>query len=503
MPAPGPARPSPRTTAVALIAIVALAALLRFHGLAAENLWTDEGTSLVLSGGDSLAEIVTQVGARDSHPPLYPLLLHLWRDIFGSSDFAIRSLSAVLGTACVPAIFLVGATLHDRRVGLGAALLMAAMPAAVRFSGEARSYALLSLLAIVLWYLALQITRRDRWSDAAGFALAACAIIYTHYWGGPVIAAAVLMAVMLNVRAPTGRRRLVRFLPGLVLMVVGFVPWAWIIAHYQLATAQVGTSFTTGVSLVSFVGVFGRPFGAFLEMTPAGVVALVVALASALLVGITPATARAAQPATPGARWWCLGMLVIPVVLIAAVAYVTTFWVGIRIPNLTMVPTAAICAAAIAGLWDARRRAAAAVLAGAVAGLCVAGVWRIHAEPLRPDWEGIAAVIATHEQPGDAVAIINGAWNVELFERYYRGALPVVGLSSQITDPERVRAAVRDIWPQGGRIWLILISSGKSPVEHVMREMSAGEQRFRVGVVRFIMFEPAPTLSPDARGATP
>ena len=499
--APGQARPSARVTAIALIATVALGATLRLHGLAAENLWTDEGTSLVLSGGDSLVGIIADVAARDSHPPLYQLLLHLWRRAFGSSDFAIRSLSALLGTACVPAIFLVGAALYDRRIGLGAALLMAAMPAAVRFSQEARSYALLSLLAIGLWYLAVQITRRDRWTDAAGFAFVAVAIVYTHYWGGPVVAAAAIMAVALNVRAPERRRRLIRFLPGLVLMAVGFAPWARVIAQHQLATAQVGTSFTTGVSLVSLIGVFGRPFGAFLGMTPAGILALLVALASAALVAATPGSARAAPPATPGARWWCLGMLVIPVVLIAAIAQVTTFWVGIRMPNLTMVPTAVICAAAVAGLWNARRRGAAVVLASAVAGLCVAGVWRIYAEPLRPDWEEIAAVIAAHERPGDTVAIVNGAWNVELFERYYRGALPVVGLSNEITDPDRVRAAVRDIWPQGGRIWLILVSSGSSPVEHVMREMSAGEQQFRVGFVRFIMFEPRPAPPPaDTQG---
>jgi len=502
-PAAGAARPSARVAAVALIAIVCLAAALRFHGLAAENLWTDEGTSLVLSGGDSLAEVVTDVAARDSHPPLYLLLLHLWRRAFGSSDFAIRSLSALLGAACVPAIFLVGSTLYDRRVGLGAALVVAALPVAVRFSQEARSYALLSLLMICLWYLAVQITRRERWTDAAGFALVAPAIVYTHYWGGPVVTAAVLVAVALNAGAPERRRRLIGFLPGLALMALGFAPWAWVIAQYQLATAQVGTSFATGVSPVSIVGVFGRPFGAFLEMTPAGVVALLVALASAALVAATPGRARAAPPATPGARWWCLGMLVIPVVLIAAIAHLTTFWVGIRVPNLTMVPTGVICAAAVVGLWDRRHRVVAAVLAGAIAGLCVAGVWRIYSERLRPDWEGITAVIAAHERPGDVVVIVNGAWNVELFERYYRGSLPAVGLSNGITDPARLRAAIRDIWPDGGRLWLILISSGASPVEHIMREMSAGEQRFRVGFVRFIVFESRPPPPPGTQGETP
>src|ERR1019366_5989820 len=65
----------------------------------------------------------------------------------GHSEFYIRSLSAVIAVATIPAIYWLARLLYDGRVALVAAALLACKAYSVRYAQEARSYALLLLLA--------------------------------------------------------------------------------------------------------------------------------------------------------------------------------------------------------------------------------------------------------------------------------------------------------------------------------------------------------------------
>lgn len=158
------AQPWTRTGVACLLLLLALSAGLRFHALAAQGLWSDELFS---------ASIVTQVGqgqawyhyvpkvfpdlrigdsaltwkAGENSPPLFEALLWLWTRVFGESDFAMRSLSAVAGTLA-PVVLFAGLRRPLGGVAAGVAgLLMALSPAAVSYAQEVRGYALLMLLA--------------------------------------------------------------------------------------------------------------------------------------------------------------------------------------------------------------------------------------------------------------------------------------------------------------------------------------------------------------------
>ncbi len=77
------------------------ALLLRFFNLSSESLWLDEGLSIRLASM-TLAEI-NSIGLQTDHnPPLYLYLLHFWINLFGNGEFAVRSLSVLLNTACLP-----------------------------------------------------------------------------------------------------------------------------------------------------------------------------------------------------------------------------------------------------------------------------------------------------------------------------------------------------------------------------------------------------------------
>src|SRR5919201_3936682 len=89
-----------------LVGVVALATALRWFRIDAQSLWYDEGLSahqLTRSFGEIL-----HASALDTHPPGYYWTLKAWAEVIGSSELALRSLSAVWGVAAVVLTFLIG-----------------------------------------------------------------------------------------------------------------------------------------------------------------------------------------------------------------------------------------------------------------------------------------------------------------------------------------------------------------------------------------------------------
>jgi hypothetical protein len=126
-------------------AILLLATFLRFYKIDAQSLWYDEGNSARIA--ERSLQLIVEGAAGDIHPPLYYLLLKVWRAVFGDGEAALRSFSAVCGVLTVLFTYLIGRDLFNRRVGLIAAFLLAVMPFAIYYSQEARMYALLALCA--------------------------------------------------------------------------------------------------------------------------------------------------------------------------------------------------------------------------------------------------------------------------------------------------------------------------------------------------------------------
>jgi hypothetical protein len=179
---------------MALGAILALGAALRFWGLGRESFWHDEAWSWALIQGDTVRLLAEQ----DAHPPLYFLLLKGWAAIFGTGEAALRALSALFGIAALPLIFRLARRLGDDATALLATLLLALSPYHVLFSQEARSYTLLFALALGslnLLFDARQAPCRGKW---AAWAVLTAGVMYTHYMGGFFILAEVAVAAILR-----------------------------------------------------------------------------------------------------------------------------------------------------------------------------------------------------------------------------------------------------------------------------------------------------------------
>ena len=96
----------PASTEIVVVGVVALVAgaVLRFS--TTSSLWLDEALSVNIArlpAGDLVRWL-----RHDGHPPLYYLLLHVWTDVFGTGDVAVRALSGVFGLLTLPLAWIAG-----------------------------------------------------------------------------------------------------------------------------------------------------------------------------------------------------------------------------------------------------------------------------------------------------------------------------------------------------------------------------------------------------------
>jgi uncharacterized membrane protein len=174
--------------------ILVLAAVLRFYQISGQSLWSDEGNSVALIGRGFIE--IAQRTAFDIHPPFYYLVLKIWTSIFGTSELALRSLSAVLGVGVVYLVWLLGKRFFNKQAGLIAAFIAAIAPLQVYYSQEARMYMLLAFLGcltVLLGQLHLD-QPRNIWLNIA-YVLTVTAGLYTHY-AYPVILMAFNLVVL-------------------------------------------------------------------------------------------------------------------------------------------------------------------------------------------------------------------------------------------------------------------------------------------------------------------
>lgn len=278
---PRPAQGS-RTVETLLVAFgFVVGAVARF--VPETPLWLDEALSVNIASAP-LAEI-DDLLRHDGHPPLYYWLLHLWIDVFGDGDAAVRALSGVLGLAAIVLVYLVARRLAGPTLGVLAAVLLAVSPYGIRYSSEARMYELVVVLVLVGWMLLhrsvtpVPTGRAPRALVLVGLAVVSGALLLTHYWSMFLVAAVLVVLAAAAWRTPAAEDRRPIVASGVAVAAGGLYLLPWLSAmRYQME--HTGTPWApaprptrvASESLVDFTG------GAFPEST------LLAVVMSALLV---------------------------------------------------------------------------------------------------------------------------------------------------------------------------------------------------------------------------
>src|SRR4051794_38878140 len=397
-----------RRDLLALAAITLLGALLRFVTLGDQSYWGDEGATvgLIRMG---FSDMLGAIPDSESTPPLYYVLAWLWTRALGSSDeYALRSLSALAGTATIPVLYAATCELVTRRIALVAAALAACSPLLVWYSQESRAYALLGLAtASTLWFFARALAGRRHalawWAGAAAVALA------THYFAAFVV---VPQAVWLVARAGTTAARRAALAACIPLALTGA-------ALLPLALAQRSTGNTAYIADIAFtqrakevpkkflVGEQASPgdYGTLIERLKWPAIALVLAALALLLARGDEREKRGARIA---ATLTAAGFALPLVLKFAGLDYLAAYNL-----QLLWLPAAIVVAAGFGA-----RRARPLGIAGAAA-LCAIGIavvvkvatddhlqrydYRFAAQLLRQEAVGPRAIVAN---PGNSLTPI-------------------------------------------------------------------------------------------------
>lgn len=383
-------------------ACLLLAWALRLYRLDAQSLWYDEAVSAQLAARPVWEMVLWTAG--DIQPPLYYVLLHVWRWGFGSSEWALRSLSAWWGTLAIPLLVVLTWRLSGRwTAGVAAGLLFAVAPWAVYYSQEARMYAQLIALALLWVYATLRLSPRPPWRWVGAVAVGGLALLYTHYFALFLIGTWALWHGLLGQRS----RPLVLRLWGAALgfMALGYAAWLpFVWRRFQEDASYWSGRLKLGEALRHwFVHMtLGAP-ETFLEGDAVRWLPLFGALTLLALVGLGRDWARrgVAGKHVAGVLVW----LALPALAIFVVAYRTPKFN----PRYVMLvyPAWLILVA-----WGYERlgRLVGAVGLGCLLFMFLWADWAWFTDPAftKPDFRGAVAYVKAHQRPNDAVILVSG-----------------------------------------------------------------------------------------------
>lgn len=462
-----PAIPQRRGWMVAEYAVPAaltLAAIaLRLAGIDGRGLWYDEAFSVYLARQD-LADMV-RLTAEDIHPPLYYALLHVWLALWGDGEAALRGLSAVLGVAGVPLAYLLGRATGGRGLGAAVAALVATSPFLVLYSQETRMYTLLFALVAAAGLFAWRAATLEpvrRW--APGYVVAGTLAAYTH--NTAVLALCGFNAAYATVAGPalwrrwrSGEKRsplcaVAAWAACQLAVAALLLPWLPVLLAQDERYVRAGG----GEPLPALLSTIGRAFVVG-EVPPAGSdwvgpiawLAVVAGVVLPLRRARAADRYRLASGVSFAAVWLAVALFLL---------YVNSAGKRDFSPRYITVVLPAFCLLLGACLVEAfRLRRALGVLcaAGAVA-LVAAALQAYYQDPYddRPDHRGPLRAFAAAARPGD-VAILNAAYFFPVYEYYYRGEVPYVGLPSPAApDRAATERALEDIAARYRRVWLFL-----------------------------------------------
>ncbi len=444
-----------------LLAILAVAFALRVQGIADDGFWLDEITSL--HDASKPVPALLRGAKQPGHPPLYYLLLKGWIALFGTSETAVRLLSAISGTAAVGIAFALFRALHGRLAGLAAALLLALSFHHIVFSQEARSYALFGSLALVsahtLWR-AISEGGRGRW---ALYVAGALLMAYTHHQAYIVLLGLAAGALLARPRkgalkglALANAVVLAAATPSIVLYMLGIGDDGTVRGYHHWqpyasweGVVDVGVLWTPGGPLFAPGARLYAPAAPEVPWRAYLPIALLLP-AACLALAAARAKPDAPSPRPPPVLFHA-GALHAGVLAFVVFAIAKPMWHSRYVFAFLPFFLGAIAAV----LAVPRRTRARAVLLGMLVALSIPGIVEEKRRPGRTPWRETSAFLAGRE--GDAVFLVAKPFLARPLAWYYKRPFDVV------PDAFALKGAVRRAAESGGRVLVVYCNAHGPP----------------------------------------
>ena len=219
---------------VSLLVPMAVALVVGLRGLTRVSIDRDE-TATIDIGTRTVPQIFRMIQGADAVHATYYVIMHYWMGWFGTSPTAIRIPSLVGVVIAAGALTLLGWHLLSRRAGITAGILYACAPMISAIAHDARSYGLVSAVAVLTTYAlvrAMESTSRVAW---IGYGVGVVALVLLH-----LLTVLILVAHAVTIAWYARRERdwrvVRRWLATVVLAAVPLLPLGY------LALKQAGTA---------------------------------------------------------------------------------------------------------------------------------------------------------------------------------------------------------------------------------------------------------------------
>ena len=210
-----------------LIALLLMGSGLRFYRLGNQELRGDEAFSwnyvVHEPGPGSIVDRIIREG--DPQPPLHYWTLQTWVRTFGDSEWAMRSLSALLSILLVPLVFQLGRRAFSEQVGLLVAALTTFHPYQIWLAQDVRNMYQLAIGAGLIATLLLPGLLRGRRANWIGYILFGAFAMYSHYYAIFGLVAHGTFVFL----AKNNKEHWLRWLAAGSAIAVAVLPWAIII----------------------------------------------------------------------------------------------------------------------------------------------------------------------------------------------------------------------------------------------------------------------------------
>ncbi len=529
-PAPGLFRGPMLRRLVVILALCWLAFGLRLFRLGTQSLWYDEGLSVYLAGLPPINTI--QTSAITDHPPLHALMLGVWMQAAGQSEFAVRFLSLWWSVLAVALTWRLGRELLAEAIGAVGAGLLAVSALAVWYAQETRGYSLLLALTLIMaWAFArlhrqpgprhgpgggslpirqgtLRLAEGDNWAWVALIA-SSLAALYTHYYAAfTLLALNLAFLAMLACRMQEARSMkqgtqgardtrpascslhlAARFWFSQLVILAGFAPWLPSAIHQ--ATTNV-TYFPGRVGWQTVVSDTLRAFATG-DVAPTLVAAWAVGAMGVLAV----VGAFAEQPGTTRLNRVVVTLLVAaPVAAMVAIAWnrpkFAPRYLIEALPAFYLMVGAGLTATGqgrIRGWTVSVRRGFTVVCVMILLATSALSLRATYFDPVRqrPDVRGVTAYIGSNERPGDVIVLLSGH-QLPVFEHYYGRKNPLISMPNSLMPPAQspldygAASQLNDIAYRHDRLWLVLWQRELAdPTDVVLNELLTQTRRLGVG----------------------
>ena len=445
-----------------LLLIILLGGFLRIYDLGAESIWLDEVSSIQCAE-QSLSSIIGDAFETQSSPPLYFIILHYWMLLFGTSEIAIRSLSAIFGILSIFLIYKVGCQLFNQKIGLISSFLLSISAFHVIYSQEARPYSLFLFLTLLSFYFFISILKADNKRYYLGYLLANIILGYSFLFGFFIIISQIFYFALFWKKY---KHKRLKFAGAQICSVLAFIPLILLIMPRisQVSGGAMGSlSWVPEPSISSMLQTLA-------DYTGFGVIQILLLPIFFVLCLIGLFSIRKF-----GGRWrvrfesvgenlllliWLCFPILIPFIL-------SKLFNPVYVSRYTISALPALLILTAKGIGSLTNTKVAYAIIAFIALLSILGLQQYYAEPYWEQWRETVDLIEHHAQADDVI-IICASYTQKPFDHYYRGDLERFGIVRDVTSTQQIDTVVDNAIVEKERLWLVLSNQGIAITEEYL-----------------------------------